>query len=95
MPVLEVLPDGSYRSVIVNPTVHNQQIRARIVAAAAAGEAPDPDRAVTVRVVEYTTPDRPGATDRRDEEPIRLVTTIGDTAAARSYSRPPTSSDGV
>jgi hypothetical protein len=82
LPVLEVLPDGSYRSVIVNPAVHNQQTRARITAAAAAGEALDPDRAVTVRVVEYTIPDRPGATDRRDEEPIRLLTTISDTTAA-------------
>jgi hypothetical protein len=77
LPVFEVLPDGSYRSVLVNPAIHNERTRARLIERARAGEALDPARAVAVRVVEYTVPDREGT-----GETIRLVTSICDPAAA-------------
>jgi hypothetical protein len=79
LPVLEVLPDGSYRSVLVNAAVHNERTRARLVERVRAGGAPDPARAVAVRVVEYTVPDREGG---GTGETIRLVTSICDPAAA-------------
>ena len=49
------------------------------MAAARAGDDLDPAKAVLVRVVEYTVPDRTG--DGKDEL-IALITTIGDVAAA-------------
>lgn len=30
LPVLEVLPDGSYRSILINPAIHNQKTRAPV-----------------------------------------------------------------
>jgi hypothetical protein len=71
---LEFFPDGSYRSVLVNPKVRGKA-RERILEAARAGEDPDPGRARYVRVVEYEVPDREG--DGKDEI-IALVTTILD-----------------
>ena len=53
--------------------------RDALVAAAGAGEDLNPTRAVLVRVVEYTVPDRTG--DGKDE-PIALITTIGEAAVA-------------
>jgi hypothetical protein len=79
LPVLEVLPDGSYQSILINPSVHNQKTRARLIDAARRGEPLDPGRAVAVRVVEYTVDDR-GADPQPDT--IRLITTITDPAAA-------------
>jgi hypothetical protein len=79
LPVLEVLADGSCRSVVINPSVHNQKTRARLIDAARRGEPLDPERAVAARVVEYTVDDR-GA--QPQPETIRLVTTILDPAAA-------------
>lgn len=79
LPVLEVLPDGSYQSVLVNPGIHNQRTRARLVEQARAGGALDPEKAVPVRVVEYTVPDREGS---GTGETIRLVTSICDPVAA-------------
>lgn len=78
LPVVETLPDGSYTSVLIDPKIRGKA-RDTLVAAARAGDDPDPTKAVLVRVVEYTVPDRTG--DGKDEL-IALITTIGDMAAA-------------
>jgi hypothetical protein len=75
LPVLEVLPDGSWRSVLINPKINKETARARITAAARRGEDLDQDRARYVRVIEYQVPDRNG--NGKDEQVI-LVTTITD-----------------
>lgn len=72
LPVLEILPDGSYRSVLVTPKA-KAAARQELVEAARAGEELDPGRARHVRVVEYEIPDRDG-----EDELIALVTTITD-----------------
>lgn len=69
---LEFFPDGSYKSVVMNPKVKGGA-RQKLIDAARAGEDLDPDRARYVRVVEYEVPDREG--DGKDEL-IALVTTI-------------------
>lgn len=74
LPVLAAHPDGSYASVLVNPKIRGAA-RTRLVEAARRGEALDPDRAVAVRVVEYTVPDRDGG---GTGELIALLTTITD-----------------
>jgi len=74
LPLLEFLPDGSYRSVLVNPAVRGKA-RDAILEAARAGDGLDPGRARYVRVVEYEVPDREG--DGKDEL-IALITTIVD-----------------
>jgi hypothetical protein len=71
---LELLTDGSYLSVLVNPKFKGAA-RQRILDAARAGQDPDPQKARYVRVVEYEVPDRAG--DGKDEL-IALVTTITD-----------------
>jgi hypothetical protein len=72
LPVLEILPDGSYRSVLVSPKIKGPA-RAELTEAARAGHDLDPDKARHVRVVEYEVPDRDG-----QDELIALVTTITD-----------------
>jgi Insertion element 4 transposase N-terminal/Transposase DDE domain len=74
LPVLELLPDGSYRSVLIRPGTTPKQ-RQALIEAARAGQDLDPDRARPVRVVEYEVTDREG--DGKDEW-IALVTTITD-----------------
>lgn len=74
LPVLDLLPDGSYRSVLVSPRIKGAA-RRRLVEAAQAGQDLDEDKARHVRVVEYEVPDREG--DGNDEL-IALVTTITD-----------------
>jgi hypothetical protein len=76
LPVLDLLPDGSYLSVVAKPTLHDKA-RAKLIAAARAGEYFDPAQAVRVRVIEHEIPDRDG-----DGELIALITTITDPAAA-------------
>lgn len=78
LPVLDILPDGSYSSVLVNPEIRGKA-RDGLVRAARAGQDLDPDEAMMVRVVEYQVPDRVG--DGKGEL-ICLITTIGDHAAA-------------
>jgi len=78
LPPLEFLPDGSYRSVLVNPKVRGKT-RDKILEAARAGEDLDEDSARYVRVVEYEVPDREG--DGKDEI-IALITTILELADA-------------
>jgi hypothetical protein len=72
LPVLELLPDGSYRSVLDSPKIKGPA-RAKLTEAARAGQDLDPDKARHVRVVEYEVPDRDG-----QDELIALVTTITD-----------------
>ena len=72
LPCLELLPDGSYRSVLISPKVTGAA-RKRLAEAAGNGEDLDPARARHVRVVEYEVPDRDG-----QHELIALVTTILD-----------------
>ena len=76
LPSLEMLPDGSYRSVLIDPQVQKGK-RAAIAEAAGRGEDLDPARARRVRVIEYDVPDREG-----DGALIVLVTTIADWQAA-------------
>jgi hypothetical protein len=78
LPVLELLPDGSYRSVLVNPKTGGKA-RKQLIEAARAGEELDEGKARHVRVVEYTVPDRDG--DGKGEV-IALVTTITGMTAA-------------
>jgi hypothetical protein len=59
LPVLEWLPDGSYRSVLINPRIRGRR-REWLLAAAAAGQELDPAEAMVVRVVEYMIDNRPG-----------------------------------
>jgi hypothetical protein len=74
LPVLELLPDGSYRSVLIWPHATPRQ-RQDLTEAARCGDDLDPGLARLVRVVEYEIADRDG--DGKDEL-IILVTTITD-----------------
>jgi transposase IS4-like protein/DDE family transposase len=76
LPVLELLPDGSYLSLVARPTLHDKA-RNKLIAAARAGEYLDPAMAMRARVIEYEVPDRDG-----DGELIALITTITDPTAA-------------
>jgi Insertion element 4 transposase N-terminal/Transposase DDE domain len=78
LPVLEILPDGSYRSVLVNPKIRGKA-RQALIEAARAGQDLEDDKARYVRVVEYEVPDRDG--DGKGEV-IALVTTITEKTAA-------------
>jgi hypothetical protein len=85
--VLELLPDGSCRSVLLNPEVSGTARNRFIEAARNSGDL-DPARARHVRVIEYEIPDRDG-----EDELIALVTTITDlreapaSALAAAYHR--------
>ena len=78
LPVLQMLPDGSYLTVLIEPRIPRAQ-RAAIIEAARAGQDLDPGRARYARVIEYDIPDREG--DGKDEL-IAVVTTITDYRAA-------------
>ena len=78
LPVLELLPDGSYSSVLVNPKIRGKA-RQALMEAARGGEDLQEDQARYVRVVEYEVPDRDG--DGKGEV-IALVTTITGMTAA-------------
>jgi hypothetical protein len=78
LPVLALLPDGSCRSVLIDPKIRGKA-RAALIEAARAGRDLDPAQARYVRVVEYEVPDRDG--DGKGEL-IALITTILDPAAA-------------
>jgi hypothetical protein len=80
LPVVAVLPDGTYTSVLINPKIRGSR-RERILAAVRTGEQPDPAQAHLVRVVEYDVPDRAG---NGTGELIALITTIIDTGDARA-----------
>jgi hypothetical protein len=78
LPVLRLLPDGSYSSVLVNPEIRGKA-RQALIGAARSGKDLDEDQARYVRVVEYEVPDRAG--DGKGEV-IALVTTITQMTAA-------------
>jgi Insertion element 4 transposase N-terminal/Transposase DDE domain len=78
LPVLQILPDGSYSSVLVNPKT-GEKARQALLGAARAGQDLDEDQARYVRVIEYEVPDRDG--DGQGEL-IALITTINETGAA-------------
>jgi Insertion element 4 transposase N-terminal/Transposase DDE domain len=78
LPVIEVLPDGSYTSVLIDPKITGKA-RERIIQAAKAGQDLDPARSRYARVIEYEVPDRDG--DGKGEL-IALVTTITEWTAA-------------
>ena len=59
LPVLELLLDGSYRSVLVSPKITGKA-RGQLIEAARPGADPDPGKARHVRVIEYEVPDRDG-----------------------------------
>src|SRR5262249_58243255 len=87
LPVLEPLPDGSWRSVLVSPRVDPRSAaRADLLAAAGRGEDLDEDQARYVRAMEYQVPDRDG--NGKDER-IILVTTITDWRAAPAAAAAP------
>ena len=77
LPVLELLPDGSYLSVVARPALHDKA-RDKLIAAARAGEHLDPgpgDAGAGHRI-------RDPRPRRRRHELIALITTITDPAAA-------------
>ena len=76
--MLEILPDGSYLSVLVNPRI-GDKARQALTGAARAGEELNEDKAVLVRVIEYQVPDRDGD---GTGELIALITTVTDPRAA-------------
>jgi Insertion element 4 transposase N-terminal len=78
LPVLDVLPDGSCSSVLVNPKVRGKA-RQALIEAARAGQDLDEDQARYVRVIEYEVPGRDG--DGKGEL-IALITTITEMTAA-------------
>jgi hypothetical protein len=78
LPVLELLPDGSYFSVLVNQKIGGKA-RQALIGAARAGKDLEEGKARRVRVVEYEVPDRDGD---GNGEMIALVTTITEMAAA-------------
>jgi hypothetical protein len=78
LPVLEILPDGSYRSVLTSPEVRGKG-RTRLIEAARTGDGLDPGQARCVRVIEYEVPGRGGDSTG---ELIALITTITDPAEA-------------
>jgi hypothetical protein len=81
LPVVEVLGDGTYLTVLISPKVRGAGRRRQILAAAEAGEDIHPDEAHLVRVVEYDVPDREG---NGTGELIVLLSTVTDPAAARA-----------
>jgi Insertion element 4 transposase N-terminal/Transposase DDE domain len=78
LPLLEMLPDGSYLSVLIDPKIGGRA-RQRLIEAARAGEDLDEGKARRVRVIEYEVPDRGG--DGKGEL-ICLITTIMSPAQA-------------
>jgi hypothetical protein len=76
LPFLELLPDGSYRSVLVKTSIAGRR-RDAVIEAARRGEDLDPAQARHVRVTEYDIPGRDGG-----GELIALITTITGWQAA-------------
>jgi hypothetical protein len=74
LPVVMVLSDGTFLSVLVNPKLR-AACRERVIAAARAGQDFDPADGHLVRVIEYDVPDRVG---NGTGELIVLLTTITD-----------------
>jgi hypothetical protein len=73
LPVLELLPDGSYLSVLINPKINKDPARRLLIEAARRGEALEEDQGRYARVIDYEVPDRRG---NGKAELIALITTI-------------------
>jgi hypothetical protein len=76
LPVIEPLPDGSYRSMVINPKITGAR-RARLIDQARRGHQIPEGQAIPVRVIEYEVPDREG---NGTGELICLITSILDPA---------------
>jgi Insertion element 4 transposase N-terminal/Transposase DDE domain len=76
LPVIEALPDGSYRSMVINPKITGAR-RERLIDQARRGHHIPADQAIPVRVIEYEIPDREG---NGTGELICLITSILDPA---------------
>jgi len=76
LPMVEALPDGSYRSVVINPAIKGVR-RAKLLDRIRRGESVSKEEAIPVRVVEYEVPDREG---NGTGELICLVTSVLDPA---------------
>jgi hypothetical protein len=74
LPVVAVLTDGTYTSVLINPDIRGRR-REGILSTARTGGHIDPDDGHLVRVIEYDIPDRAG---NGTQELIVLLTTIRD-----------------
>jgi len=81
LPVVTVLSDGTYLTVLINPKIRSSVRRERLLAAARAGQDLDPELAHLARVVEYDVPDRVG---NGSGEVIVLLTTVTDPTQARA-----------
>ena len=79
LPVLELLPDGSYRSVLIDSKMSKDSARRPLIEAARHGDDLGPDQARPIRVIEYQVPGRDG---EQASELITLITTITDPRAA-------------
>jgi hypothetical protein len=79
LPLVEVLADGTFTSVVINPAIRGAR-RDRIIEAARSGTDLDPDDAHLVRVIEYDVSDRAG---NGTGELIVLLSTIVKPADAR------------
>lgn len=76
LPVLEVLADGSYTSLVMAPKLSKKQ-RTDLIGAARHGRDLEATKARRVRVIEYELPDR----GRGGPEVICLITTLNDAIA--------------
>jgi hypothetical protein len=79
LPVIEILPDGTYLSVLIDPKLRAPR-REKIIQTARDGRDLDPETAVLVRVIEYDVPERAG---NGHDELIVLLSTITDPDRAR------------
>jgi len=78
LPVIEALPDGSYRSIVINPKITGAR-RVKLIDQVRRGHQIPDGAAIPVRVVEYEIPDREG---NGTGELICLITSILDPADA-------------
>jgi hypothetical protein len=81
LPMVKVLPDGSYLSVLIDPKIRSARRRATILTAAREGADLADEPAHLVRVIEYDIPDREG---NGTGELIVLLSTILDPTQARA-----------
>lgn len=78
LPVIESLPDGSYRSIVINPKITGTRRQTLIDQVRSRHPVPT-DAAIPVRVIEYDIPDREG---NGTGELICLITSILDPGEA-------------
>ncbi|MCA1671189.1 MAG: IS4 family transposase [Actinobacteria bacterium] len=78
LPVIEPLPDGSYRSMVINPKITGAR-RSKLINQVRCGEQAPTEQAVPVRVIEYEIPDREG---NGTGELVCLITSILDPGEA-------------